>query len=211
MKRLVLALCFFSLPISVLATDVDSAKSMIMDAMKDPGSTQFKSVRTIKNSLNDSYVCGEVNSKNSYGGYVGFKSFAYKSGKYVIDGSYTSADDLEFFSISGCGGRDLEKVAIARKQAKNGCKITWEQITDIILFGTTPEKAADNAITKIKIINPNLPNSQIPALRNNIIASVGKTISDKGFVQSVRTETKVTERAFMSSCVDNTSKAISGM
>ncbi|MGE2346598.1 hypothetical protein [Enterobacter asburiae] len=210
MKRAVLALCLFFLPIAALANDVDAAKSLIRDVMKDPESTQFKSVRTVKNSLGENYVCGEVNSKNSYGGYVGFKPFAYKSGKYVIDGSYTSADDLEFFSISSCGGKDLEKMAIIRKQAHNGCKITWEQITDVVLFGNTQEKAADNAITKIKKINPNIPNSQISALRSGFIDSVGKTLSDKAFVQSVKKETKVTERAFMSSCIDNTSKTLSG-
>nr|WP_255483385.1 hypothetical protein [Cedecea sp. P7760] len=194
-----------------MANDIESAKSIISDAMKDPGSTQFKSVRTVKNLLGDSYVCGEVNSKNSYGGYVGFKPFAYKSGKFVIDGSYAAPDELEFFSISSCGGKELEKMATARKQAKNGCKISWEKITDVVLFGNSPEKAADNAIIKIKNINPNIPNSQIAAIRTSFIDSVAKSLSDKDFVQSVKAETKVTERAFMSSCIDNTSKALSGL
>lgn len=43
-------------------------------AMKDPDSTKFRNVRLV-DFAQGKLVCGEVNSKNSYGGYVGFKQF----------------------------------------------------------------------------------------------------------------------------------------
>lgn len=47
------------------------AKTVVADEMKDPGSAQFRGVFTYR----DLMVCGEVNAKNAFGGYVGFKRF----------------------------------------------------------------------------------------------------------------------------------------
>jgi hypothetical protein len=53
------------------------ARTAVADAFKDPASAQFRalSVATDANGLKK--VCGQVNAKNSYGGYVGFRPFAY--------------------------------------------------------------------------------------------------------------------------------------
>lgn len=65
---------------------IEKVKIMIADLMKDPESTKFRNVRVVEYkgrfdkgavaSPKERYViCGELNGKNSYGGYVGFKSF----------------------------------------------------------------------------------------------------------------------------------------
>jgi hypothetical protein len=210
-RKVALSVLFLILPFYSVAADFDVAKETIKNAMKDPGSTEFKSLRNVKNSLGDTYICGEVNSKNSYGGYVGYKIFAYKSGKFVLDSSFEGNDDFEFFAISGCGGRNLEKIAVARKQAIIGCKISWEQITDVVLFGSTPEKSAQNAISKIKAMNKNIPPAEEAELKQSLIQSVRKTVSDPSVVKGVKNETNATQAAFMSSCINSTSKALSGM
>lgn len=46
------------------------ALNRLSEQLKDPSSAQFKDV-----VLSHVYVCGQVNSKNSMGGYVGFKHF----------------------------------------------------------------------------------------------------------------------------------------
>lgn len=47
-----------------------SAKSAVKEKLVDPASSQFKNVS------NKSFTyCGEVNAKNSMGGYTGFKKF----------------------------------------------------------------------------------------------------------------------------------------
>ena len=60
----------------------DNWKRSVASLMVDPDSTKFRNTR--KSTLG---YCGEINSKNKFGGYVGFKRFhAYmgKSGKWSI-------------------------------------------------------------------------------------------------------------------------------
>ncbi len=45
----------------------------VKEQLKDPDSAKFKNVKV---SSASGYVCGEVNAKNSYGGYTGFTKFA---------------------------------------------------------------------------------------------------------------------------------------
>ena len=61
---------------------IATAKQVITDNLKDPDSAKFKNI-TVYRITNQatgkteiSAICGEVNAKNSYGGYVGFKKFA---------------------------------------------------------------------------------------------------------------------------------------
>lgn len=48
-----------------------SARQLVSDKMTDPASAQFRNDRLI----NFDWHCGEVNAKNSMGGYVGYKRF----------------------------------------------------------------------------------------------------------------------------------------
>lgn len=47
-------------------------RKAMMDVLKDPLSAQYMDLRRAKTP---GYLCGKVNSKNSYGGYTGFRSF----------------------------------------------------------------------------------------------------------------------------------------
>lgn len=51
-----------------------AAQAQVASSLKDPGSAQFRNVE-IKPYGYGKVVCGEVNAKNSYGGYVGFAKF----------------------------------------------------------------------------------------------------------------------------------------
>ncbi|MBK3463049.1 hypothetical protein [Pseudomonas haemolytica] len=59
-----------------------SGMSSIRSALKDPASAQFKDVRIADVT---GAVCGQVNAKNSYGGYSGFARFAVSNGQATID------------------------------------------------------------------------------------------------------------------------------
>lgn len=51
-------------------------ESSVRQEMRDPGSAQFRNLRVLAGEREDQrLVCGEVNAKNGYGGYVGFKPF----------------------------------------------------------------------------------------------------------------------------------------
>lgn len=213
MKNLLAAIAFAFLPFSAIAanTDFTAAQNEVKNLMKDPDSTNFRNMRSNTNTQGAKYVCGEVNAKNSYGGYVGYKPFAFRNERAVIDGSYRAADDLEFFSLSGCGGGDLEKVALANKQAKAGCDVAWGQITDVVLFNKSAESSADNAINKVKIKNLSLDSQTQQTMRTQFIASINATLNNKEFVESVKKNTAATQATFIKQCVTNTSKALSGL
>lgn len=58
---------------------IAQAKESVTRKLKDPESARFRGVFTMRGS-----VCGEVNAKNSYGGYVGFKRFLAIEGLLVM-------------------------------------------------------------------------------------------------------------------------------
>ena len=70
---------------------ISAAEQAIADTLKDPLAAQFRSV-TGYAAPNGVAVCGQVNGKNSYGGYVGFKRFYVllhdNGGTYATSGAY---------------------------------------------------------------------------------------------------------------------------
>ncbi len=49
-------------------------KAKLIERLKDPDSAMFKSLRVVEGKGGEA-LCGEVNAKNSYGGYTGFNRF----------------------------------------------------------------------------------------------------------------------------------------
>lgn len=89
------------------AAAIENAKKAIADSLKDPSSAQFRNVRIVKYG-DGSVVCGEVNGKNSYGGYVGFKTFVAgtSSGEIanIRSGKYAEIDQAASAGIyAACG------------------------------------------------------------------------------------------------------------
>jgi hypothetical protein len=50
-------------------------------SLKDPGSAQLRAIEVIRQEDGSKALCGEVNAKNSFGGYVGFQSFVVHNGE----------------------------------------------------------------------------------------------------------------------------------
>lgn len=72
---------------------IEAAKKTVVNKFKDPESAQFRNL-SVRDQGKSRAVCGEVNAKNSYGGYVGFKKFyvlgdspnaVIKSGDRIMD------------------------------------------------------------------------------------------------------------------------------
>ncbi|NBX02899.1 MAG: hypothetical protein EBR02_02295 [Alphaproteobacteria bacterium] len=57
------------------------AKESVKLALKDPESAQFRNLKL--DIFGD--VCGEVNARNSFGGYTGFKVFQIIKGRAIIE------------------------------------------------------------------------------------------------------------------------------
>lgn len=58
---------------------------MIGPVLKDPDSARYQDV-TIRKRMGSVVFCGEVNSKNSFGGYVGWRSFIITAGGFIQSG-----------------------------------------------------------------------------------------------------------------------------
>jgi hypothetical protein len=62
--------------IDTTQVDVERYKDVLAHSLKDPTSVQFRDVYVAQRSVaGQPALCGEVNGKNSYGGYVGFQRF----------------------------------------------------------------------------------------------------------------------------------------
>ena len=73
---------------------IPQARQPVRDLMKDPDSTKFRA----ESLESDGWLCGELNSKNEYGAYVGFKKFMSnkKGGKiFLQDMSLSEISDKE--------------------------------------------------------------------------------------------------------------------
>ncbi len=81
MKALLLVLAFLpGLAVASTRPPTDEEKLVIERAvqhsLKDPGSMQLQDLRVGPGKTEGSLtVCGQVNAKNSFGGYVGFRTF----------------------------------------------------------------------------------------------------------------------------------------
>ncbi len=62
---------------------IETARLPITNMLKDPLSAQFRNESILSNNKT---VCGEVNAKNSIGGYVGFKNYISDGNYYLIEG-----------------------------------------------------------------------------------------------------------------------------
>lgn len=83
---------------------INNAKNIIKSTLKDPDSTQFQDVRVVTNTKGEKSICGYYNSKNSYGGYVGYEGF----NSDIKTGMLKSIAGLDDYTLAGCNGKQAE-------------------------------------------------------------------------------------------------------
>lgn len=100
---------------------IAAAKQEIEKNLKDPASAQYRNLRVA------SGVCGEVNAKNSLGGYVGFRRFTYHKSDGVQfepgqSENFPEAHDFfEYFVLMNCTPTDELEVICKAEPAR--CKV----------------------------------------------------------------------------------------
>lgn len=88
-----------------ISSEKKEARDFITKDLKDPASTEFRN-----EVFKDNVLCGELNSKNSYGAYVGFKKFV--SGREPLRN--TQFGGVEGNAIQGeNAGLEVSKLLIA--------------------------------------------------------------------------------------------------
>ncbi|QDJ91878.1 FmdB family zinc ribbon protein [Acinetobacter haemolyticus] len=75
---------------------VVEAKSYIKRTLKDPNSVEFRGVDAFFTNEGGVVACGEVNAKNSLGGYVGFRHFI-SNGRWVLYDEDPTTDFVRAF------------------------------------------------------------------------------------------------------------------
>lgn len=99
-------------------TPVD-LQALAAATLKDPGSAQFRSMEL---KAGGTVLCGEINAKNSFGGYVGFRPFVTTSSATVIwNGG--CPDSRQIDSQIACARESNTYISAA---IKNGCKSQQE-------------------------------------------------------------------------------------
>lgn len=79
---------------------IQAVKNTVANRMRDPDSTKFRNVR-IKPFEGGKIACGEVNSKNAYGGYVGYQRFVASHTDFTLEDNDTRR--LEISNASNAG------------------------------------------------------------------------------------------------------------
>jgi hypothetical protein len=80
------------------APNTDSVKNAIRRNLKDPESAQFTDVRIYQGG---NVVCGSVNAKNAYGGYVGARDFVYIDARSTYPVEVPSFEYSKRFELCG--------------------------------------------------------------------------------------------------------------
>lgn len=70
---------FYVYTVAVGPDPISFAQSQVTAELIDPNSAQFREVNDFGN-----HVCGEVNARNSFGGYTGFQPFYVKGDEVLI-------------------------------------------------------------------------------------------------------------------------------
>ena len=73
--------------------EIERYKAKAAENLKDPASAQFRALKLIPG--NDA-LCGQINAKNSFGGYVGFRAFSVTSAGTVY---FSPSDDVTRIQI----------------------------------------------------------------------------------------------------------------
>lgn len=89
-------------------SEVRQAEQAVRDLQKDPDSAQFRNVRRCATGF---YITGEVNGKNSYGAYAGFKTFYANSAGAHIMGDDTN-DGIDYQKM--CDDQAYEEAELTR-------------------------------------------------------------------------------------------------
>jgi hypothetical protein len=76
----------------------ERGKDAVRAKLKDPDSAQFQNVRFHENKDGVPMTCGEVNSKNSFGGYGGFQKFV-SAGREELTFLSEQMDNREFAKV----------------------------------------------------------------------------------------------------------------
>lgn len=209
MKKILLLACLASITTFTLAKNNESAfakeaMTAVKNQMKDPDSTQFRNLREIKNTVNDTVLCGELNAKNSYGGYVGYTSFSYsREGIAIISNNnrgYETILNLAKFNQSGCSGEKAEISARHPQIFKNYCEVAYQLFTDVIVNKALRETAIDKAMITYKDKNLEVFNNNLIKAKQDLLINLDQVLASPPAVKSISKQSDSFKKQYIEQC-----------
>lgn len=96
------------------------AQKVVADKLKDPEAARFRNV-VVRNYLEGKIICGEVNGKNSYGAYVGYRTFAASAWGAVLESTSSRYAEVDHMANTGlrsaCAGEPPPSLVAAPQPA----------------------------------------------------------------------------------------------
>lgn len=86
-----------------------AAKRQLAESLKDPESAKFRDIRFVMHS-GGAMICGQVNGKNSYGGYVGYATFLSDSRSSEIFSADSTDERFTTKVVSKCSAPRIEDI-----------------------------------------------------------------------------------------------------
>jgi len=170
-------------------TQIVDAKEKVIALLDDPDSAKFRNIQIITNSKGDDSVCGEINARNRFGGYVGFKKFNVTNGKVNIV-SEEKQETMRLYNLSGAAGPEAELTARLELEAFFNCNVIWNLLINVIVEGQSKEEAIDAAIIAVKNRaegnSGSLNEDQEKMLRSQLQLSLEQTLLDKKQVRAIK-------------------------
>lgn len=199
---------------------IEAAELAVKDGLKDPGSAQFKNVAVKTNSLGETAVCGEVNARNSFGGYVGFQAFG------VVDNvAVTQTDAIAQAKLArmGCFGLEAElairhtdaQIELGEKlhdQADFSCNVIWTMMDNRFRQQQDTNVVLDAAIVALKNRaqknKSEMSREIVQSVRNQFETQLANTAADKKTVEKIRKGDVAFKDSFIQSCVLKTDQML---
>ena len=181
-----------------------NATEAVKRMMKDPESTQFRDLRTINNKTGKNAICGEVNSKNSYGGYVGFTPFSYSEEGVAIvnssDRSYSAKLNLQNYQLSGCDGEKSEIIARNPEMFNNYCQVAYQLFEDVLADNKTRDEAIDKAMTEYQNRGLVVFNSDLSLAKTDLLKNLDEVSKTPEAVKRIKKKDKSFKQTYSFTC-----------
>lgn len=94
MKRLVPIGMFCVLLAGCGNADIETARSAVKQQLNDPSSAEFRNEK-VYHDVRGLVVCGEVNAKNRFGGYTGYKPYVVDALNSVPSANLSAESEMD--------------------------------------------------------------------------------------------------------------------
>ena len=207
--QIIILLSLLYLPIISFANQTDlieMTRASVLNDLKDPQSAQFKKIEIVTNSLSENAVCGEVNAKNSYGGYTRFKAFFSTNGinvKFLENPSEPSEyrKNLVAYAQAGCLGKQEEFNTRQTEKFKEICEANYDLIREVVVQKKKPEVAYSEVLK-----NNDLYYSGLVPSKEVMFTTLEEFQSNKQLVKELRSSISYYPK-YSENCINNLKKS----